>query len=204
MKAADFRGATANAFWRRLYQAPVSQAVDGAESASPSGCWLWPGSPSTSGYGRLTVRGRSYQTHRIAFCLTHPQVVLTPEMHIIHACNVKLCCRPYHLMCADAATNMRQAAIDGLLPKGERHACAKLTDLAVVLIIVRWLAGESPKNIAPDYGVLPTAIYNILAGQNWKHITVPLFRILCPGGTKIGCRMAAQHGVQLKEFIVEQ
>jgi hypothetical protein len=177
MRAAYFRGDTTNVFWSKICEANPD--------AGPASCWLWPGSPSTSGYGRLNVHGRSYQTHRIAYCLTHPKVVLTPDVQVTHLCNTKMCCRPCHLLAADAATNMSQAARDGLLPTGERHSGAKLTNLTVADIIVRWLLGETPGEMAPDYDVGRTAIYSILSGRNWKHITAPMFELLCPDGVEV-------------------
>jgi hypothetical protein len=188
MRAAYFRGDITNVFWSKICEAN--------RDAGPASCWLWPGSPSTSGYGRLNVHGRSYQTHRIAYCLTHPEVVLTPDVQIIHLCNTKMCCRPCHLLAADAYTNMSQAARDGLLPTGERHSGAKLTDLTVADIIVRWLLGETPREIAPDYDVGRTAINNILAGRNWKRIATPLFQLLCPEGADAKRKAKVQRSIQ--------
>lgn len=62
-------------------------------------CWLFTGNwRSRNGYGRINRGGRKdpeTQAHIAAFeCMYGP---VAPEHVLRHACNVKLCCNPFHL-----------------------------------------------------------------------------------------------------------
>jgi hypothetical protein len=70
-----------------------------------SGCWLWLGHPSNSGYGRILVthRPRKFlQAHRASFLLHHGWL---PTGDIDHACRTPLCVNPDHLRPAARTQN---------------------------------------------------------------------------------------------------
>ena len=60
-----------------------------------SACWLWEAALSTRGYGRITIAGRQYQAHRLAYeSLVGP----IPEgRQVDHLCRVRRCVNPAHL-----------------------------------------------------------------------------------------------------------
>lgn len=65
------------------------------DKSNQSGCWLWTGTRSEAGYGRITVRGQRIRAHRFAyelFCGPIP-----PGMFIDHLCSNKSCVNPEHL-----------------------------------------------------------------------------------------------------------
>jgi hypothetical protein len=60
-----------------------------------TGCWLWLGSDSGNGYGKVSVSGHDEMVHRLVWELI---VGLIPEgLQLDHRCRVRRCCYPGHL-----------------------------------------------------------------------------------------------------------
>lgn len=79
--------------------------VDGVEWAD---CWLFTGSwRSRYGYGRIKLPGlhRSAQAHVLAFEQVFGR--LAPGHEARHACDVPLCCNPFHIAPGTHAANER-------------------------------------------------------------------------------------------------
>ena len=66
-------------------------------------CWLWTGSRSHEGYGRIKVKGRWQLAHRVAWvALVGP---LTDGLVLDHKCRVRHCVNPEHLREVTSAEN---------------------------------------------------------------------------------------------------
>jgi hypothetical protein len=89
--------------WRK-YGDPLMVKQDQLHGVSPEerfwpfvdkttdGHWLWTRPPNGSGYGTITVNGRTVSVHRFAYELVVGPV---PEGHEPdHRCGVRLCCNP--------------------------------------------------------------------------------------------------------------
>jgi hypothetical protein len=64
--------------------------VDKTES-----CWVWTASKDTKGYGKLTLRQRTYRAHRVAYeYLVGP---ISDGLQLDHLCRNRRCVRPDHL-----------------------------------------------------------------------------------------------------------
>lgn len=65
---------------------------------SPSGCWIWTGNLTDSGYGLVYLCGGYARVHRITWMLARERDI--PEwMKIRHwACDTAPCCNPAHLI----------------------------------------------------------------------------------------------------------
>lgn len=63
----------------------------------PDGCWLWTGSISRDGYGRVNARAEFGTTlpHRIAWIVANGPI--PSGMELDHLCAVRRCVRPDHL-----------------------------------------------------------------------------------------------------------
>jgi hypothetical protein len=71
------------AFWAR------------AKRDARTGCLLWTGATDL-GYGVLKRNKQKLQAHRYAYVLAHGPI--TPGMHIFHACGMRRCIAPEHLV----------------------------------------------------------------------------------------------------------
>lgn len=60
-----------------------------------SGCWLWTGKMSNSGYGRVWVGGRERLAHRAFYEASHGEI--REGLELDHLCRTKLCVNPAHL-----------------------------------------------------------------------------------------------------------
>lgn len=69
------------------------------------GCWLWTGTKTTCGYGRIYIDGELRMAHRISWSIDNDREV--PEgLLVLHTCDVKSCVRPEHLYVGDMSDNM--------------------------------------------------------------------------------------------------
>ena len=61
-----------------------------------SACWVWEGSDSGNGYGRISVAGRTRAVHILVYEIYIGPV---PEGLVLdHDCRNRLCCNPEHLI----------------------------------------------------------------------------------------------------------
>lgn len=74
---------TENQFWDRMDPEPNT------------GCWIWLGSATPNGYGKVKWLGKHVSSHRLAFRLAGG--VLIPGLVIDHWCRNTLCGNPRHL-----------------------------------------------------------------------------------------------------------
>ena len=71
------------------------------------GCWMWPASKDSNGYGVLRVGGRLMKAHRVSWELTFGRIPL--DKLVLHRCNNKGCVNPSHLYLGYQTDNMADA-----------------------------------------------------------------------------------------------
>lgn len=141
-----------------------------------SGCWLWEGSVSTTGYGVIGRGGRggtNIFAHRLSWELHRgpiPEGVGPHGTCVLHKCDTPMCVNPAHLFLGSQADNMADLVAKGRqaknrrLPKGERHPNAKLTENDVSEIKS---CRDSGVTMSKRFGVSPAHISRIRLGQSW-------------------------------------
>lgn len=135
----------------------------------PGGCWLWQGSMSRDGYGRLVRSGRGLFAHRLAWELMAGEP--PPEgLQVRHRCDVRGCCNPEHLELGTAAENHGDRVRRGRTAFGEAHPQARLTKSKVRTIRRQRLRGVSLSSLATRYGVSKTAVGFADRGVTWRHV----------------------------------
>jgi DNA-binding transcriptional regulator YiaG len=148
-------------------------------------CWVWIGR-TARGYGSFYVGGPDriqIRAHRFSYELSYGE--FDSRLYVCHRCDVKNCVRPEHLFLGTQDDNMRDAAIKGRLPsgdkhawnlrpetraRGERHGKHKLTEGDVREIRVLSRGGMSQRKIAKIYGISFPSVQDIIHGVTWKHV----------------------------------
>lgn len=82
-------------------------------------CWLWTAARSERGYGRVKIKGRMHQAHRVAYELTIGSIA--DSMKICHTCDNPPCCRPDHLFEGTSADNSADMVRKGRSAAGDRN-----------------------------------------------------------------------------------
>lgn len=146
-----------------------------------SGCWLWHGGISSSGYGVLGTgrRGQTIRAHRYAYeTFVGP---LVEGLDVCHKCDVRACVNPDHLYLGTRKENMQDAVRRGRIcagerrarvsARGERHGNTRLTELDVRCIRnLRHIWGEKLEHIAWAFGISVTSVSAIINRRVWTHV----------------------------------
>lgn len=143
------------------------------EKVSPepnTGCWLWAGAISSTGYGSFTARGASVSSHRFAYPELRGQI---PEgLDLDHLCRNRWCCNPTHLEPVTRKTNIgRGLAKGGTWNRGERSRRSKLTEAKVAEIRTLYArGGVRQEDLAARFGVMRATISAIVRRKLWAHV----------------------------------
>ena len=132
-------------------------------------CRVWPRQVSDrTGYGKMTVSGRTLSTHRLAWELENGPI---PDGKLVlHKCDVKTCCNPDHLYVGTAADNTGDALRRGRICQGERSPNAKLTVSLVREARRRREQGASIRDICEALGTPYAAMYAAIKRRTWRHV----------------------------------
>jgi len=137
------------------------------------GCWLWPGSVTLEGYGRLQFHRQTFVAHRVAYELTHgpiPRGIL-----VCHHCDTPRCVRPDHLFLGTTAQNLSDMTTKGRSAAGVRNGRAKLTEADVLAMRQRYAEGGiTQQRLGYLYHITQTVVSGILRGKQWQHTDGPL------------------------------
>lgn len=82
------------------------------------GCWLWTAGRFKNGYGMFAIgrdaegRQHNIQAHRLAY-VWHKRVDIPAGAVVMHACDVRECVNPAHLVLGTQADNVSDAKAKG-------------------------------------------------------------------------------------------
>lgn len=74
-------------------------------------CWPWRGAINHSGYGVVSIGGRSMGAHRFAFIEANRRD--PGKLWVLHSCDTPSCCNPRHLRLGTAKDNSKDAHMIG-------------------------------------------------------------------------------------------
>lgn len=91
------------------YKNAAEQIASCSQPEPMSGCWLWLGKLSASGYGNVTHGGRNLMAHRLAYeTFVGP---IPSGLELDHLCVTPCCVNPDHLEPVTQAENLRRATM---------------------------------------------------------------------------------------------
>jgi hypothetical protein len=154
-----------------------------------SGCWLWQGSRTEDGYGRLWGVDREARAHRLSYELHVGEI--PAGLRVLHRCDTPACVRPDHLFLGTDADNIADMHAKGRanLParSGPRHwmrlhperiargstmGRSNITEAMVSELRARHAAGGvTQRALAAQFGIGPKNLSLILKRKTWTHVT---------------------------------
>lgn len=152
----------------------VRDRIRSRVSVTDGGCWEWAGGRFNTGYGALSVNGRSRYAHRASYA-----EFVGPIPHgrfVCHRCDNPACVNPDHLFLGTPADNMADKAAKGRSRRGEKNNTTKLTERQVILIKgflrrhppIKGQRGGPCNFLSRWFGTTQAAISHIGCGRNWS------------------------------------
>ena len=149
---------------------PIERFEGNYEPVPWSGCWLWTGTLSDTGYGRfrsvLLGPGKHY-AHRVSYKkFVGP---IPKRMDVLHRCDVTCCVNPDHLFLGTQADNNRDRDAKGrqVGPHGHDNGMSKLDENAVRFIRASTISAVT---LAPFLGINHATISRVRRRELWKHV----------------------------------
>lgn len=141
-------------------------------------CWPWSqGYVTYHGYGRMSVFGKPWYSHHLAWLFTYGEL---PEQWILHRCGHAICCNPTHLYegtpaqnGADRARHWRER---GWRPKSPKpltrpvHRRAWTPEMVGHLKGRILIAGESYRHVASTTGISKSTLEGVVKSARWQDI----------------------------------
>lgn len=96
-------------------------------------CWLWVGSKTKTGYGKLwdgidRTGSGTIDAHRLSWILHFGPI--PEEMYVCHRCDVKVCVRPDHLFLGTPKQNTADMFLKGRARPGGKISPPMVTNVA--------------------------------------------------------------------------
>jgi hypothetical protein len=141
----------------------------------PFCCWPWLAGQDQFGYGKFTLkvcgRNQRISAHRIAWELTNNRPIPI-GLFGLHHCDVCPCSNPWHIYIGTAQDNANDMVRRNRRPKfrGEYNQRARLKDVDIPIIRIRYANGERPVELARAFGVSRVTISMIVHRKRWTHI----------------------------------
>jgi hypothetical protein len=161
------QGPSRSKSWRpgRVAVRPAVRFGRFLEFDTNGGCWLWSGYQTKQGYGRFKLNPETCEfSHRAAWRIYRGPI--PHGLHVLHRCDVPLCCNPDHLFLGTHADNMADMHAKGRARNGRE----KLLPHQVLKIREQLGAGAKRRDLCREYGVSYTTITQIHAGNIWRGV----------------------------------
>lgn len=138
-----------------------------------TGCWEWTACKAPNGYGKISIKGKSWYAHRLSWSI-YKSEQLIPEIFVCHKCDNRGCVNPEHLFLGTALDNSRdmiQKNRMNIRPifscSSEKHYRSKLTNEQAVFIRTSTL---KTSELAKRFNVHMTTVQRIRSGSTFRDI----------------------------------
>lgn len=144
-------------------------------------CWPWTAGKQTGGYGSIKGPNGTLTAHVLSLEM-HTGPAPAKGMYACHGCNNPGCVNPKHLRWDYPKGNHLDAVKSGThvsppknsvkppVRRGTANNMAKLNESKVIDIRERYIAGERAQDLATEFKVSKSTIYQILYRKTWKGI----------------------------------
>jgi hypothetical protein len=124
-------------------------------------CWVWKLGTTPNGYGKVKRLGKTLLSHRVAFEL-HYNKQIPDGVEVLHKCDNKPCCNPYHLFLGTQKDNVNDAISKGRMWCPTREKFKKLSDEKICEIRNAYQDGHSQNDVAERFGVHQSHVSKIV------------------------------------------
>lgn len=132
-------------------------------------CFQWQGKLDKDGYGKFSVRKKTYRASRFAYFLYYARD--PGDKLVLHRCDNPSCVNPRHLLLGTQADNVRDMDSKGrgnrVRLQGIRSGRALLSEEDVREIRQ---SSKSFAQLAREKGVSRGCIQHIKQGRTWRHL----------------------------------
>lgn len=134
-----------------------------------NGCWQWTGSCFyNKQYGQIKYLGKNWLTHRLAYFLCVNDI---PEgLCVLHSCDNPGCINPEHLFLGTHQDNKDDCMAKDRHAYGNKIGNSRLTPDKVQEIRKLLGDGATILDIADQYGIGRTTVWNIRYDRTWRHV----------------------------------
>ena len=136
-------------------------------------CWEWLAGKRTGGYGVIRIKSKSCAASRVSWILHNGEIA--DGLCICHKCDNPACVNPNHLFLGTYKDNAQDMVAKGrqgtCKAKGEKSGRSKLSEKQVIEIREKYITfSPSIRQLAKEYCVPSSTLYDIISYITWKHI----------------------------------
>jgi hypothetical protein len=134
-----------------------------------NGCWNFSGPLDQGGYGKISLKDKTFVAHRLMAHLTIRPITSTADV-VAHKCDNPACINPEHLFITTQAGNQKDKYEKQRGAIGEKCHLSRLTAPQVLEVRQQHRDGKTMAQIARDLPVKYGAIQAIVRRHTWKHL----------------------------------